>query len=90
MVKKELAKLHKTNYKKYEKTTKDEIELDDNQIEKLPTVKVEDQLEFYIERYTSYEDERYVCVCVYACVCVCVHVHVCVCMCMCVCVYVYD
>ena len=91
-VKKELAKLYKTNCKKYEKTTKDEIELNDNQIKKLPKVKVKNQLEFYIKCYTSYKDERYVCVCacvcvhmcvcVYVCVCICVYVCVCVCMCM--------
>ena len=61
--------------------------MDDDQIEKLPTVKVEDQLEFYIERYTSYKDERYVCVCMCVCACVCVYVcvNVCVCVCACMC-----
>ena len=78
-LKKELARLRKQDRQEYQNYTIDDIELSDEQTAKLNLVKEQDVVDVYIDWFTSYEDQRYVCVCVclHVCVCVCVYVRVC-------------
>ena len=81
-LKKELARLRKQDHQEYQNCTIDDIELFDEQTAKLNLVKKQDVVDVYINWFTSYEDQRYVCVCacLHVCVCVCVCVYVCACM----------
>ena len=79
-LKKELARLRKQDCQEYQNCTIDDIELSDEQTAKLNLVKEQNVANVYINWFTSYEDQRYVCVCACLHVCVCVCVYVCACM----------
>ena len=79
-LKKELARLRKQDHQEYQNCTIDDIELSDEPTAKLNLVKKQDVVDVYINWFTSYKDQRYVCVYVCLHVCVCVCVYVCACM----------
>ena len=73
MKKKKLAENRAEDRKTWEKLTIDDVELDQEDIDKLTLLDANTVIEEYMDKYVAYDLERCVCVCV--CMCVCVYVY---------------